>query len=202
MSEQLGQVSTAQKIPIEVPMSKLISLMSALFLLSTTAIGAEIDTSSSVITWTGTKVTGSGHTGNITPQSSDLKVTDGQVQSGSVVLDMNSLTVTDLEGKKAANFLKHMMSEDFFEVGKFPTATLKLNENKGGEMIGELTVKGQTHPITFSVKQEDGKYVGKATFDRTKFGVVYRSGNFFKDLGDKVINDDVEVVFSIALKSE
>ncbi len=183
-------------------MSKLISLMSALFLLSTTALGAEIDTSNSVITWTGTKVTGSFHTGNISAQSSDIKVTDGQVQSGSVVLDMSSLTVTDLEGKKAANFLKHMMSEDFFEVSKFPTATLKLSENKDGEMIGELTVKGQTHPIAFSVKQENGKYVGKATFDRTKFGVVYRSGNFFKDLGDKVINDDVEVVFSIALKSE
>ena len=114
---------------------------------------------------------------------------------------MTSLTVTDLEGKKAENFLKHMMSEDFFEVGKFPTASLELGENKGGEMTGQLTVKGKTHPITFAVKQEGGKYVGKATFNRTKFGIIYRSGNFFMDLGDKVINDEVQVEFTIALKS-
>ena len=44
---------------------------------------------------------------------------DGEVQGGQVIFDMISLTVTDLEGKKAENFLKHMMSEDFFEVGKF-----------------------------------------------------------------------------------
>ena len=106
-----------------------------------------------------------------------------------------------IEGKKAENFLKHMMSEDFFEVGKFPTASLELSENKGGEMTGQLTVKGKTHPITFAVKQEGGKYVGKATFNRTKFGIIYRSGNFFMDLGDKVINDEVQVEFTIALKS-
>ena len=182
-------------------MSKVLSLFTALFLFSSTAFGAEIDTANSVITWTGSKVTGSFHTGNITPKSSDIAVKDGEVQGGQVIFDMTSLTVTDLEGKKAENFLKHMMSEDFFEVGKFPTASLELSENKGGEMTGQLTVKGKTHPITFAVKQEGGKYVGKATFNRTKFGIIYRSGNFFMDLGDKVINDEVQVEFTIALKN-
>jgi len=181
-------------------MTKILSLFSALLMLSTTAIAAEIDAANSVITWTGSKVTGSFHTGNITPKTSKITVSNGEVQGGQVIFDMTSLTVTDLEGKKAENFLKHMMSEDFFEVGKFPTASLELSENKGGEMTGQLTVKGKTHPITFAVKQDGGKYVGKATFDRTKFGIVYRSGNFFVDLGDKVINDEVQVEFTIALK--
>lgn len=183
-------------------MTKLVSLFSALFLFAMPASGAEIDTANSLITWTGSKVTGSFHTGNISPKSSKVTVNDGVVQGGQVIFDMTSLTVTDLEGKKAENFLKHMMSEDFFEVGKFPTASLDLSENKGGQMTGQLTVKGKTHPITFAVKQDGGKYVGKATFDRTKFGIVYRSGNFFVDLGDKVINDEVQVEFTIALKGE
>ena len=109
-------------------MSKVLSLFTALFLFSSSALGAEIDTANSVITWTGSKVTGSFHTGNITPKSSKIAVNNGEVQGGQIIFDMTSLTVTDLEGKKAENFLKHMMSEDFFEVGKFPTASLERPE--------------------------------------------------------------------------
>jgi hypothetical protein len=31
------------------------------------------------------------------------------------------------------------------------------------------------------------------TFDRTKFEITHRSGNFFENLGDRLINDDVEL---------
>ena len=30
--------------------------------------------------------------------------------------------------------------------------------------------------------------------------MIYKSGNFFKDLGDKVIKDEVEVQFKVVLK--
>ena len=67
-------------------------------------------------------------------------------------------------------------------------------------MSGLLTIKGITKPFSFPTQLKDGKYVGKTTFDRTQYGVIYKSGNFFQDLGDKVINDDVEISFEIALK--
>ena len=35
----------------------------------------------------------------------------------------------------------------------------------------------------------------KLTFDRTKFDVKYRSGNFFQNLGDKLIYDDIDLAF-------
>jgi hypothetical protein len=38
---------------------------------------------------------------------------------------------------------------------------------------------------------------GKFTFDRTKFDVIYGSGTFFDNLGDKAINNDVTIEFNI-----
>ena len=103
---------------------------------------------------------------------------------------MDSLTVGNLEGEWKDKFLGHMKSADFFDVAKFPTATLKLSRIKKGTASGELT---KHHPADYLA----GKYVGKATFDRTKFGIIYGSGSFFKNLGDKLINDQIDVIFSI-----
>jgi polyisoprenoid-binding protein YceI len=115
---------------------------------------------------------------------------------------MTTMTVSDLDGERAQKFLRHMMNEDFFEVGKFPTATLNIKADKNGQMMGDLTIKGVTKPFSFPVTMKDGKYVGKTTFDRTTFGIIYKSGNFFEDLGDKIINDDIEIEFEIVLKGE
>ena len=166
------------------------------------AFAAEVDVAQSTIKWKGIKVTGSNHYGLISPKSSSLTLANGTVASGQLVIDMSTITVTDIQGERANKFLRHMMNEDFFEVAKYPTATLTIKEVKGGKMMGDLTIKGITKPFSFAYTIKDGKYVGKTTFDRTKYGVVYRSGNFFEDLGDKIINDDVEIEFEIAVKGE
>ena len=181
--------------------SILLALATSLFF-GSAALAAEIDVAQSTIKWKGSKVTGSNHYGLVSPKPSSVTVKDGKVVSGRVVIDMSSLTVSDLEGERAQKFLRHMMNEDFFEVSKFPTATLDIKEAKDGQMVGDLTIKGITKPFTFPVTLKDGKYVGKTTFDRTKYGVIYKSGNFFQDLGDKIINDDVEIEFEIVLKAE
>ena len=183
-------------------MKPFLRALATFLLLGSAAFAAEIDVTQSTIKWKGSKITGSNHYGLVSPKTSELKVEDGKVVSGTVVIDMTSLTVTDIEGEKAQKFLRHMMNQDFFEVDKFPTATLEIKESKDGQMAGELTIKGISKPFTFPFTMQDGKYVGKTTFDRTKYGVIYKSGNFFKDLGDKVINDDVEIEFEIALKPE
>ena len=38
----------------------------------------------------------------------------------------------------------------------------------------------------------------KLVIDRTEFGIIYKSGNFFKELADKAIYDEFEM--SIELK--
>ena len=92
----------------------LLALTASMFF-NSAALAAEIDVAQSTIQWKGSKITGSNHYGLISPKSSELTVNDGKVVSGSVVLDMNSLTVSDIEGEKAQKFLRHMMNEDFFE---------------------------------------------------------------------------------------
>lgn len=64
-------------------------------------------------------------------------------------------------------------------------------------MKGELTMIGKTQEVEFpaTVKWEDNKVVGTAQMkiDRTKWNLKYGSGKFFKNLGDKLINDEIEL---------
>lgn len=53
-------------------------------------------------------------------------------------------------------FNQHLQSEDFFDVAKFPTATFKSAKvvfagDKPSEIIGNLTLKGITKPVTLKV---------------------------------------------------
>lgn len=183
-------------------MTKPLFAIATMFLLNASAFAAEIDLQKSSVSWKGSKITGAHHIGQISPKSSSLQLVEGVVSSGEVVFAMSSLTVGDLKGEWKAKFLRHMQSPDFFDVVKFPTATLSLNTVTDGQAKGTLTIKGITQPITFPVQHDDGKYVGKATFDRTKFGITFGSGNFFEDLGDKLIHDEVDVEFTLVVKGK
>ena len=110
------------------------------------------------------------------------------------------MTVTDLQGEWADKFLVHMKNEDFFDVEKFPTATLKLTKDDGKKLYGKMTIRGKTNDISFSYKKSGNTYSGKMVFNRTKYDMVYGSGSFFKNLGDKIIHDDVHLDFSVVLK--
>jgi polyisoprenoid-binding protein YceI len=67
------------------------------------------------------------------------------------VFDLTTLSVTELEGRWKDKFLAHMKSSDFFDVARFPTAAFKLNANKNGRADGELTIKGVTQPLSFTL---------------------------------------------------
>jgi polyisoprenoid-binding protein YceI len=71
----------------------------------------------------------------------------------------------------------------------------KSSNGKDYTITGNLTIKGVTNPVTFpaTVSVEGGKIVANAdiTFDRTKYDIKFRSGNYFEDLADKMIYDDV-----------
>ena len=123
---------------------------------------------------------------------------------------MTSITCSDIESEKKNKYLvDHLKDEDFFDVNKFPEAKLVVNrvknlEGSQFEMKGNMTIKGITNPVTFNadIKINRNSYtaIAKIIIDRTKWGVEYKSGNIFKDLGDKIIYDDME--FDIFLVSE
>jgi polyisoprenoid-binding protein YceI len=119
---------------------------------------------------------------------------------GEFVADMNSIGETTLTGEWKTKFLGHIKSADFFDVKKYPSAKLKINKVDNGYLYGTLTIKNKTHDVTVPFTKEGKVYSGEIGFDRTKYDMVYGSGNFLKNLGDKVIADTVTLKFKIVTK--
>jgi polyisoprenoid-binding protein YceI len=175
----------------------------AMAVLSFSVSAATIDQAASTFNWKGSKRVGKEfHVGTVKLKSAKATFEGEQVKSGEFVMDMKSIDVTDLSGEWKKKFLSHIKSGDFFEVEKYPTATLKIIEVMGAKAKGTLKVKDKTQPVEIAFKKKGMTYEGKLTFDRTKFGVIYGSGNFFKELtADKIIKDKVEIDFKVVTKS-
>ena len=65
------------------------------------------------------------------------------------------------------------------------------------EVTGTLTIKDISNPVKFTLIPNGNNYSSSLTFDRTKFEITYSSGNFFENLGDRLILDDVELEVSL-----
>jgi len=115
-------------------------------------------------------------------------------------MDMKSFTVENIDSAEyETKFLNHMKSPEFFDMEKFPTATLKINKVDENNAEGVLTIKGKSNPINFTLEQNGDQVTGKMTFDRTKYDMIYRSKNFFENLGDKIIHDEVVLNFKVKI---
>lgn len=168
----------------------------------------KIDTTKSTVAWTGTKITGAKHVGGILIKEGSVDVNKGQLTGGNFTADMNSVTNDDLKGSPEyhAKLLGHLKSDDFFNVQKFPETKFVIKsvtmKGKSEALIkGDFTMIGQTQPIEFPAKIDLQKDIvkGEATLkiDRTKWGLKYGSNKFFQNLGDKVINDEIEIALKL-----
>jgi polyisoprenoid-binding protein YceI len=174
-------------------------LLMALFI-SSQLLAANVDMSKSSFTWKGTKVTGE-HFGKISLKKAELKkAKDGKIKSGNFVMNMDTITIEDLNGEWAKKFVDHIKGPDFFNVPKFPEAKLVITGDDGKNLMGKLTIKGKTNKVTIPYEKKGNQYTGTMKFNRTKFDMKYGSGSFFKGLGDKMIHDDVTLKFTVALK--
>ncbi len=166
-----------------------------------------VNIDSSTIAWTGFKPTGS-HNGTIGIESGVLSTEDDKISGGSFVIDMKSITVLDIpaEEKGNAKLVGHLSNADFFDVEKYPSAAFEitgLEEAEGKMMLsGNLTLKDVTNNVTFPVSvtnEGDTMTLTSETFtiDRTKWNVQYGSKSIFDNLGDKFINDDIELTVHV-----
>lgn len=156
----------------------------------------------SALTWVGSKVTGS-HEGTILLKSGYLTLDNNNLVGGEFVIDMTTIVCTDLSGKGKASIEGHLKSDDFFSVDKFPTASLTiLDVKKKGlgqyQVNANITIKGMTQEIMFDAEIKEKTAKAKLVIDRTEFGIIYKSGNFFEELADKAIYDEFKL--SIELK--
>lgn len=175
-----------------------------------------VNVAESSIEWKGFKPTGT-HYGTISLDNGVFKTDDGKLQSGTFLIDMNSISVSDLEaGDGKENLEAHLKGtvegkeNHFFDVTKFPSAAFEITSTESlaagkTRLSGNLTIKGQKHNISFPVtitNTDDQMTIESDSFtiDRTKWNVNYGSKSIFDDLGDKFINDDIELKISIKAK--
>jgi polyisoprenoid-binding protein YceI len=169
-----------------------------------------VNTKSSTVKWTGSKVA-SAHEGTVNIQKGMLMIEHGTLVGGQISIDMNSITNTDIESEEyRAKLEGHLKNEDFFNVEAFPLATITIvNAAKGKgdsyKVVANLTIKGITHPISFEVNANINGVnflaTAKIKIDRTKWDITYNSGNFFENLGDYLIKDEIEFdIFLLSVK--
>lgn len=181
----------------------------------------DVNVDQSVINWMGKKkLIEDKHNGKVKVKEGSVTFNKkGQPLKAELVIDMNSITNEDIQDKKYnQKLVGHLSNEDFFNVKKHPVSILKINnfaktkvDKKSKEKnlstykaTGDLQIKDKTELVGFDVvinKVEDiYSGTGKLVIDRTRWDIKYGSDSFFKNLGDKVISNDIEFDFNIVTK--
>jgi len=170
--------------------------MASVLLLSGSVLFAqkvEVNTEQSSVKWFGKKIGGK-HNGSIQLSSGYLELENERIVSGSFVVDMTSITNSDLKDDSNQKLVGHLKSDDFFGVEKYPTATFDLKQstkftNGKATVSGEITIKGNKENISFEVERSGKEYSTTVDIDRSKFDVRFGSNKFFNNLGDRAIDD-------------
>lgn len=164
----------------------------------------QISSDNAEIKWTASKIGGS-HNGHILLKEGSLTWEEDQLTSGKFVIDMSSITNDDIENDTYRNnLIEHLKSNDFFGAEEFPEAILEFTEVSGfvdevAQVKGELTIRGITHPVEFSITHLEHGLSAIITIDRSDFDVKFRSKSFFKNLGDKLIHDEFKLEITLSM---
>ena len=164
----------------------------------------------SELSWIGTELSTKTHTGTIDFTDGTIVVDSDNTISGNVKINMSTINVTDLQGRSKEMLERHLRSSDFFEVESFSEAKFSFISKSFDKLsnqisfVGDLTIKDITNPISFNATLLETSPFLKAkavlSFDRSKYNVRFRSGNFFENLGDKLILDDIDVNIRLVTK--
>ena len=164
----------------------------------------------SELSWIGTELSTKTHTGTIDFTDGTIVVDSDNTISGNIKINMSTINVTDLQGRSKEMLERHLRSSDFFEVESFSEAKFSFISKSFDKLsnqisfVGDLTIKDITNPISFNATLLETSPFLKAkavlSFDRSKYNVRFRSGNFFENLGDKLILDDIDVNIRLVTK--
>lgn len=175
----------------------------------------QVDTTTT-ITWTGSKPTGS-HNGTFKVTEGTLFINGDNLTAGNFTINMNSLVNNDLaaDADSKGKLEGHLKSADFFDVTKYPTARFEITGvepyvadtlNTGVKLAGathlikgNLTLKDSTKNISFPavVKVDATTATATADFniDRTLWGINYKGPN---NPQDWVISKEVNIKLALS----
>ncbi|MGB3607476.1 MAG: YceI family protein [Psychroserpens sp.] len=163
----------------------------------------QIDVTKSELKWSGeyTFYFG-GHDGFIKFQEGYFIKTGNQITGGYFIIDMNSITNSDIKEEDAnEGLVSHLKNPDFFDVEQFSKATLKITNVEyhnatDMKVYADLTIKNITNPVSFQaqVNFEKQQLITKFKIDRVLWGINYNS-----KLKDGAISDAIgfEVLLSL-----
>lgn len=125
---------------------------------------------------------------------------DAESKSVELTIDANKMQV---QGPKNHDKVQaNMIGPQVLDVEKYPKISFRSTiidpESTTHWVVnGDLTLHGQTHPVTVQVvKSDDKHFTGSATIRQTEFGITP-----IKIAGGTVrVKDDVQVKFDVALK--
>ena len=163
-----------------------------------------LNNSESILKWTGKEMTTKEHYGSIDFKSGTMTLKDNQTVYGKFIVDMITLKNEDLPEDYRGRLEGHLKSDDFFSVDKFSEAILEFTSSTQNSseynIQANLTIKGTTHPVDFTMNFIDDHWKANLIFDRSKYDVRFRSGTFFENLGDKLIYDDIVIETDLFFK--
>lgn len=167
-----------------------------------------LNADASNLRWTAYGV-GKAHTGTADITEGTLTLESGVISAGSFTVDMTTFGSDDLQGALKEGFDAHMHSAEFLDIETYPTAVFTVDFSKqltdtSFELYGSLNMKGVEKDISFDVElsQTDPEALqadGTFTIDRTEWGIEAQSGNFFQNLGDSLVEDNVDFAISLQL---
>lgn len=161
-----------------------------------------IDLEKSVVKWTATMVGLYKHTGTIKFSEGKVKIENGRITGGMLVVDMTSIAPTDQnysdqEGGRTTDFVGHLSSEAFFDVANNPTASIEITRAGEAGLQGNFTVRGTTNEETVTnvvLDEDNGTASGKLTFNRKNYNVMWDH-----PVKENVISEDVELDVQLVL---
>ena len=167
-----------------------------------------VDTNVSLVSWIGSKPTASHH-GNFKLSNGFFVLENGSIKSGVFTINVNSLEVVDLDQENNLKLANHLLSEDFFNSVKFPTAKFIMahiapfspDSFPTHIITGNLTLNDSTKSIRFPaiIFTTEKSISAQANFNinRSDWGLSY--GND-QSLGDKFISPTVNLNLEIKTK--
>lgn len=174
----------------------------------------DLDMEQSRLRWIGRNLANL-HEGTLGIKTGTVRVDEGGLKSGQLVLDMKAISCSDIADTKLSRILvSHLEDHDFFDADRFPEAHVRLGQvtrrqdvvagqpNYVGDAI--LTLRGVEHGVSFELVGgfSNGHFSlqGAVKIDRTDWGVLYGSARFFPRLGMHLVNDLIDLDLRLNFK--
>ena len=188
-------------------------LMSITFITNAQEV-TEIDTKRSKLTWKGSHLFGFGsHEGIVKIEKGQLLKSGNKISGGAFSIDMSTIAHSDVSYE--SELIKHLKSEDFFNVTEHPKASLVITKvkyhdhknNPGSDKTylrieADLTIKAITHPIMLEAEIDKGGNTIAAKFkiDRTRWNINFGTKSTTASMKDSIISDAIEFEVELPLK--